>query len=212
MSVPGRAAVRVKICGVTCVEDALHAVAAGADALGVNLVAASPRVVGADVARAIVEAVGGRAKLVGVVADRPLDELVELRRALGLDALQLCGSEPPELLQALLPGAYKALRVADAADVAGAEAYGGDLLLVDAKLAGQLGGTGQSFDWRLVVELAARRPLVLAGGLGPHNVAEAIRTVRPAWVDVASGVEGALGPRRKDAARVRQFIEAARSV
>jgi phosphoribosylanthranilate isomerase len=202
--------VRVKICGVTSVADALDAVSAGADAIGVNLVAASPRRVDEATALAIARAVRGRALAIGVVADRAADELASLRRELELDLLQLCGDESPETLAALLPGAYKALRIGSAGDVERAAGYGGELLLVDARVDGVLGGSGRSFDWGLVAGLAAERPLMLAGGLGPDNVARAIAVVRPAWVDVASGVEGALGPRRKDAALVQAFVRAAR--
>jgi phosphoribosylanthranilate isomerase len=200
----------IKVCGVTTVEDACLAVECGADLVGVNLVPTSPRVLDPVAARAIAEAVRGRAVVVGVVADRPLVELQELRRAARLDQLQLHGSEPPELLEALLPGAYKAIRVGSAEDVELAATYGGEQLLVDAKVSGMLGGTGATFDWRLVRQLATERRLLLAGGLNPDNVARAVAEVRPWGVDVASGVEVPGQPRRKDPDLVRRFVQRVR--
>ena len=200
---------RIKICGVTSAKDGLACAAAGADAVGVNFVPSSARRVDFDTARAVVRAVGDRALVVGVIADQTLDSLRSLRDATGVGCLQLHGDEPPEDVTALLPHAYKAVRVADANDVARAEAMPGEYVMVDAKVAHALGGTGHTFDWSLVEGLAARRRLVLAGGLTPENVGEAIRRVRPWCVDVASGVESAPGV--KDLARVRAFIEAVRA-
>ena len=198
----------VKICGVTSIEDALSAADAGADAIGLNFVPASSRRVDEAAACAIAEAVRGRVAVVGVVADLDATAMRALRERVGLDFLQLHGGESPELLEAVLPHAYKALRVGSREDVELADSYGGDRLLVDARAEGALGGTGTSFDWRLVQALAARRRLILAGGLGPDNVSRAVQSVRPWGVDVASGVESA--PRHKDAAAVRRFVAAAR--
>jgi phosphoribosylanthranilate isomerase len=132
-----------------------------------------------------------------------------LRDATALGCLQLHGDETPEDVEALLPPAFKAVRVATAGDVAKARAMPGEYVLVDAKVDGELGGTGHAFDWSLVVDLARHRRLVLAGGLTPDNVARAIEKVRPWCVDVASGVEVAAGV--KDAMRVAAFVAAARS-
>ena len=200
---------RIKICGVTSASDASACVAAGADAVGVNFVASSARRVDVDTARAVVRAVGERALVVAVVAGQSADSLRALRDTTGIGCLQLHGDEPPGDVEALLPHAYKAVRVADAKDVARAEAMPGEYVMVDAKVGHALGGTGHTFDWSLVVELAGRRRVVLAGGLTPENVGEAIRRVRPWCVDVASGVESAPGV--KDMARVRAFIEAVRA-
>jgi len=123
--------------------------------------------------------------------------------------LQLHGNVAAASVSALLPHAYKAVRVANEADVATAEAMPGDYVLVDARMEGSLGGTGRTFDWKLVKGLASRRRLVLAGGLTPANVAEAVATVRPWCVDVASGVESAPGV--KDMEKVRAFVEATRA-
>jgi phosphoribosylanthranilate isomerase len=199
----------VKICGVTTVGDALLAVNAGADAVGVNLVATSKRAVDTATARAIRDAVGDRAETVLVVADRSAAELIALRRETGVDWLQLHGMEQPETLEALLPSAYKVVHVAAREDVAGAARYAGARILCDTKVPGVLGGSGERFDWSLVRELAGARKLIVAGGLRPDNVAEAVRVLTPYGVDTASGVEGT-DPRRKDPEKVRAFVREAR--
>jgi phosphoribosylanthranilate isomerase len=199
----------VKICGVTCVEDAEFAVEAGASALGLNFVPTSRRLLDLGVAREIAAAVRGRIELVGVFADQSAAQLVELSLELGLDRLQLHGSETAAFL-ASVPRSFKAVGIASAADVALAAAFPGEPLLLDAKVAGESGGTGRTFDWSLVEALAAQRAVVLAGGLTPDNVAEAVRRVRPYGVDVAGGVEVPGNPRRKDADRMRRFVLEAR--
>ncbi|HEY5242038.1 MAG TPA: phosphoribosylanthranilate isomerase, partial [Polyangiaceae bacterium] len=181
----------------------------GVDALGVNFVASSPRRVDERLARALVEAVGGRVLVVAVVAGMTVDAMRALIVRTGVGCLQLHGEESAADVAALLPHAYKAVRVASAEDVAAAEAMPGDYVMVDAKVAGTLGGTGHAFDWGLVVGLAKRRKLVLAGGLTPDNVRSAIERVNPWCVDVASGVESAPGV--KDLGRVRAFVEAVRA-
>jgi phosphoribosylanthranilate isomerase len=202
-------AVRVKICGVRTVEDARFCVEAGADAIGVNFVSSSPRRVDIDEARAIVGAVGNETLVVGVVAGMDLAAMRALRDATGVGCLQLHGGEPAGALEALLPHAYASVAVATEDDVARAEAMPGDYVMVDAKVHGALGGTGKTFDWSLVVGLAKRRRVVLAGGLVPGNVAGAIEQVRPWCVDTASGVEQRPGV--KDRAKVAAFIAAARA-
>jgi phosphoribosylanthranilate isomerase len=200
----------IKVCGITSVDDASAALDAGADALGVNFVPRSKRYVDVTAARRVREAVGDRAELVAVVADLSAAELAELRERTGIAWLQLHGNETPAALSAVLPRAYKALRIATAADVDVARGFAGERLLADAKVKGELGGTGQAFDWQLVVGLAVERAVVLAGGLTPENVAQAVRVARPFGVDVASGVEGK-DPRRKDPERLRRFVARARA-
>ena len=200
----------IKICGVTSPEDARLAIDCGADWVGVNLVDASPRRVTTEVARRIVDEVGAEARVVAVVADLSVSDLRRVLESTGAWALQLHGHELPETLDAMLPQAYKALRIGDAADVEQAERYRGDYLLVDTRARGLLGGSGQTFDWGLVRDLAASRRLVLAGGLRPDNVARAVSEARPWGVDVASGVEEAENPRKKSEDKMRAFARAAR--
>ncbi|MBX3261718.1 MAG: phosphoribosylanthranilate isomerase [Labilithrix sp.] len=190
---------------MTTVADALACAELGASAIGVNFVPSSPRAVTVARAREIADALRATEVLVvGVVADLDLAAMRALVRDAALGCLQLHGSEPPEALAPLLPHAYKAVRVSTAADVALARTFGGDYLLADAKVAGALGGTGATFDWALVKELARERKLTLAGGLRPDNVARAVEEVAPWCVDVASGVERAPGVKDLDA--VRAFI------
>jgi len=199
---------RVKVCGVTTASQAVACADLGVDAIGVNFVATSARRVDEARAREIVVAVGGRTLVVGVVADMSLDAMRALRDRTGVGCLQLHGDEPPTAVEALLPHAYKAVRVSGEGDVRVAASMPGEFVMVDAKVGGTLGGTGRTFDWSLVVGLAAARKVVLAGGLTPDNVAGAIARVRPWCVDVASGVETA--PGAKDLGRVRAFVQAAR--
>jgi phosphoribosylanthranilate isomerase len=201
----------VKICGVTTVADALGAVAAGADAVGLNFIPTSRRCLTLEAAYAIAGAVGERAQRIGVVADLGAAELARLGERCGIDLWQLTGQESPEDVEARLPRAFKATRIAGVEDVERAARYPGELILVDAKVEGQLGGTGHRFDWGLVTGLARRRRLILAGGLTPENVAEAVTLVRPWGVDVATGVEMPGDPRRKDPELVRRFVAAARA-
>jgi phosphoribosylanthranilate isomerase len=201
-------AAHVKICGVTTVEDAVLCVEAGASAIGLNFVSTSPRRVSAGQARAIARAVRGRTLVVGVVADLEVPQMRALLESAELECLQLHGDETPATLATMLPHAYKAVRVGSAADVEAARVYQGEYLLADARVEGKLGGSGKTFDWSLVAGLARERKLTLAGGLTPQNVGEAVRSVLPYCVDVASGVESAPGV--KDPAKVLAFIEAAR--
>lgn len=202
----------VKICGLVSPADAVACAELGAHAIGLNFVEGSPRRVEAQAARAIARAVHAehpKVVVVGIVADLDVASAKALVADAELDCLQLHGDETPETLAALLPHAYKAVRIGGPADVAAARTFPGDYVLVDAKVEGALGGTGAVFDWAWVAELARERKLTLAGGLRPENVAAAVRAVRPYCVDVASGVEDRPGV--KDLAKVAAFIAAARA-
>lgn len=205
----------VKVCGITQLDDALEAVRAGADALGFNCVPSSKRYLEPARIRAITDGLRsiGSAPVtcVAVVADIGPERAAALFHELGVERLQLHGDETEAEVLALGPRAFKALRVGDAADVARARSFPGRPLLVDAKVGGQLGGTGHTLDWALVEPLARARELILAGGLTPDNVARAVELVRPWGVDVASGVERAGEPRRKDAEKMLRFVSAARA-
>jgi phosphoribosylanthranilate isomerase len=204
----------IKICGVTTPEDAEMVAEAGADAIGLNFVPSSPRVVSEERARSIAQAVRGRVEIVGVFANRTPEEMRDVAERVGLDWVQLHGDESPDTLAAASRmrqglGAMKAVRVGQAADVEQARRFAGERLLVDALVRGALGGTGHAFDWSLVVALARERSLVLAGGLRPDNVARAVLQVRPFGVDTASGVEHM--PGQKSAAATRAFVAGARA-
>lgn len=200
--------VEVKICGLTSVDDALRCVELGADAIGLNFWEHSPRVVDLDTARSIVGEVGEAAQIVGVFVDMALADLRRTLQDTGIAWAQLHGEERPEDVEALLPRAYKALGVRDGSAIALARSYPGEHLLLDASVPGLPGGTGRTFDWAIAAEVAKERRLTLAGGLTPDNVAEAVRTVRPFRVDVASGVESAPGVKSPD--RVAAFIREAK--
>lgn len=199
----------IKICGVTSVEDAERVVQLGVDALGLNFVLGSKRRVTREQAQRIVEAVRGRIELVAVVADPTEPEVKELREELGIPWLQLHGAEPAARVSRLLPHAYKAVAIEEAADARKAATFPGERLLVDTKVSGASGGTGKVFDWQLVTELAQTRQLILAGGLTPDNVAAAIRVLAPFGVDVASGVESS--PGKKDHELLTAFVLAVRT-
>ncbi|PKQ39457.1 MULTISPECIES: phosphoribosylanthranilate isomerase [Pseudomonas] len=201
--------VRSKICGITRIEDALAAVAAGADAIGLVFYGKSPRAVGVEQAAAIVQALPPFVTTVGLFVDMPRDQLQQLLQRLPLDLLQFHGDESPADCEGHGRPYIKALRVRPGEDVAAAMApYSGARgILLDTFVEGVPGGTGASFDWSLVPENAAK-PIILAGGLDAGNVAEAIRQVRPYAVDVSGGVEASKGI--KDAGKIHAFVQAVR--
>jgi phosphoribosylanthranilate isomerase len=200
--------VRVKICGITCVEDALAAVSYGADALGF-VFAPSPRQVKSETVREIVDRLPALVMKVGVFVDATHDELKAAKELCGLDLVQLHGNEAEAGGRRLGPGVIRALRVGNGAPLP-EDAFPSATLLLDTYSPHALGGTGRTFDWNLAAGLALRRPIILAGGLTPENVAEAVRAVRPYGVDVSSGVEKE--PGRKDHDKLERFIIAAKSV
>nr|WP_172665326.1 phosphoribosylanthranilate isomerase [Pseudomonas oleovorans] len=201
--------VRSKICGITRIEDALAAVEAGADAIGLVFYGKSPRAVSIEQAAAIVQALPPFVTSVGLFVDMPRDELQQLLQRLPLDLLQFHGDESPADCEGHGRPYIKALRVRPGEDVSAAMApYAGARgILLDTFVEGVPGGTGASFDWSLVPENAAK-PIILAGGLDAGNVATAIRQVRPYAVDVSGGVEAGKGI--KDAGKIRAFVRAVR--
>ena len=202
-------AVRIKICGITRIEDALAAIAAGADALGFVFYARSPRAVTPAQASAIIAALPPFVTTVGLFVDMPRAELTRLLSQVPLDLPQFHGDEGPDDCASYGRPYIKALRVKAGDDVAAAIARypAASGILLDTFVAGTPGGTGEAFDWSLVPQDAAK-PLILAGGLTPENVADAVRQVRPYAVDVSGGVEASKGI--KDAAKIQAFIQQAR--
>lgn len=196
---------RIKICGVTRVEDAGLAAASGADAVGVNFYKGSRRYVPPDAAAPIVRAVReAGATAVGVFVDERPDAIEAICRYLGIEVVQLSGDEPPDEAARLPFRRIKAIRVGAGFDAA-LGAYPCDAFLIDAGGPGEFGGTGRSVDWAGLREYSIRKAWMLAGGLTPENVRTAIRLARPGGVDVASGVEDR--PGHKDAEKVRCFIK-----
>lgn len=204
------AAVRIKICGITRVEDALAAAEAGADAIGLVFYAKSPRAVSVQQARAIVAALPPFVTSVGLFVDASRCELGEILDAVPLDMLQFHGNETAEACSGYRRPYLKALRVKPGDDIAAraAEYPGAAGILLDTYVEGVPGGTGAAFDWSLIPH-DLRRPLVLAGGLHAGNVQQAIRQVRPYAVDVSGGVEASKGI--KDAEKIRAFIRQCRA-
>ncbi len=203
--------VRVKICGLTTADDALLAAELGADALGFIFVPTSPRALTPAAAGAIIAQLPPLLTPVAVVRNEPVEVVREILTLSGCRVVQLHGDEPPEYLEALGLPAMKAIGVAGADDLDAIARYRATAraVLLDTKVAGHSGGTGQTFDWQLARQ--AQRyglPLVLAGGLHPGNVAAAIRAVHPYAVDISSGIE--LAPGRKDPALMRQLFAAIR--
>lgn len=198
---------RVKICGITDLEAALSAVEAGADALGFVFVS-SRRRISPPQAREIIRAIPPFVVTVGVFANNPLNEVHDIVAYCGLDYVQLHGQEPPAYCKQFSRPVIKGFRVRDRASLEELTAYSGvAALLLDGYHPTAAGGGGISFDWEIIQGVAFPRPLILAGGLSPENVADAITRVRPYAVDVSSGVET---NGRKDPARMQAFVQNAK--
>jgi phosphoribosylanthranilate isomerase len=204
---------KVKICGLTESETLEAALAAGADFIGLNFYPKSPRYVSLDQAKALADQARGRTKIVTLTVDATDDVLNAITSTVRPDYIQVHGKETPGRVAEIahltgLP-VIKAIGVASADDVQNAKAYtSAAFILFDAKPHTLPGGNGVAFDWSLMN--AVKTEYMLAGGLTPLNVAEAIRITGTAMVDVSSGVETA--PGQKDEALIRKFIEAAKSV
>lgn len=198
---------RVKVCGVTRPVDAELAIDLGASAVGIVAWAQSPRAVSLQQARDVAQAVPPFVPLVGVFVNAPADEVRRWCDEVPLGAVQLHGDEDAALAAGLSRPVIKAVRLAPGTVDAVADAWPGRvMLLVDAGDQVRWGGTGRVADWTLAARLARRRRTILAGGLSAGNVEEAMRSVRPWGLDVASGVEAAPGV--KDADRMRAFFDA----
>jgi phosphoribosylanthranilate isomerase len=207
--------IRIKICGVTIPDDASACANAGADAVGINFHPASPRFVDPRQAQPLLRSIPPLMAAVGVFVAQPLRQVCALAYQLGLRGIQWHG-ENREIADPFPFSMIAAFRVRDAQSLAEISAYldacapaqKPAAILVDAYVEGQEGGTGKKAPWELLADFKQTVPLILAGGLTPENVADAIRTVRPWGVDVASGVE--ISPGKKDHDRIRRFIANAR--
>ena len=211
---------RVKICGITEAAHALTAAEAGADFIGL-VFAPSKRRVDVEQARGIALAVKGLKShpiVVGIFVNTPADEVNRIAEYCALDWVQLSGDEPWEYLSDIERPILKAIGVRSqqtsedilASISSGYQAHSeGFICLLDCHVEGSYGGTGQTFDWGLARQVSQRFPVIIAGGLSPENVAQAIRLARPWGVDVSSGVES---DGLKDIAKIKRFIETVRNV
>lgn len=200
---------KIKICGIKTVEDALAAMDAGADMLGFNFYPKSPRYISVGQCRDVMSVMRKFSQItyVGVFVNASVEEVRATLETAALSLAQLHGDEPSEMSRALDGKAFKAFRgVPD--ELNGFAREGVPALLVDASVKGSYGGTGMTADWKGAAELAKQVPLLLAGGLTPANVADAVRQVHPWGVDVASGVESVPGV--KDVNKMRAFVNAVR--
>jgi len=205
----------IKICGIKTLKDALAAIEAGADYLGFNFYPKSVRFVEKEICAEITSVLKRehpQIKLVGVFVNLPVDEVKNILETCHLDLAQLHGDETPEMLESFNGNAFKAIRLtSESVETSVYPFLKSDLspaLLIDAAVKGVYGGSGVTADWSAAAELAKKYPLLLAGGLTPENVADAVGRVKPWGVDVASGVESTAG--EKDAGKMKAFVREVR--
>jgi phosphoribosylanthranilate isomerase len=205
--------VKVKICGITSYEDARAAVEAGADALGFVFYEKSPRFINPVRAAGIISRLPPFIQTVGLFVNEETEQVNWTADYCGIDVVQLHGDETPEDCLEVKRRVIKAFRIQKIISIAPLEKYQDYQVsgyLLDAWSPDAYGGTGRTFNWELAQAAKQYGPVILAGGLNPENVAEAIRVVKPYGVDVSSGVEAA--PGKKDAEMVREFIRAAKGL
>jgi phosphoribosylanthranilate isomerase len=198
---------KIKICGIKTLKDALAAIQAGADYLGFNFYPKSVRFIEKSACAEITSVLKREyphIKLVGVFVNSSVEEIKDILQTCQLDLAQLHGDETPDIFAQLAPRAFRAFRGIPESN-AGYERDEVPAMLIDAAVKGVYGGSGVTADWTAAAELAKKYPLLLAGGLTPENVADAVRQVRPWGVDVASGVESA--PGEKDAGKMVKFVK-----
>lgn len=202
------AAVRIKICGITNIDDAISSVEAGADALGFVFWEKSLRAIRVKEAGDIISKLPPFVSTVGVFVNEDPDRINSIVKDAGLSAVQLHGDETPAISTRISAKVIKVFRIRDIRDIIGMRDYRVSAYLLDAFRAGLQGGTGVAFDWNIAVEAKKNGRIILSGGLNPGNVKEAVAIVNPYGVDVSSGVEAM--PGKKDHNKVREFIRQVR--
>lgn len=211
---------KIKICGIKTLKDAFAAIQAGADYLGFNFYPKSVRFIEKSACAEITSVLKRehpQIKLVGVFVNSSVEEIKDILQTCHLNLAQLHGDEPPEMLSAFNGKAFKAIRLSSSESVAPSvficesvtASVDKPAMLIDAAVKGVYGGSGVTADWTAAAQLAKKYPLLLAGGLTPENVADAVRQVKPWGVDVASGVESA--PGEKDSGKMKAFVKAVQS-
>ncbi|PKN04495.1 MAG: phosphoribosylanthranilate isomerase [Deltaproteobacteria bacterium HGW-Deltaproteobacteria-9] len=200
---------QIKICGITNIEDALAAVAYGADALGFIFYPASPRYIKPDNVQKIIRLLPDQVVKVGVFVNEKAAEIKKIMEYCSLDIIQLQGDETPAYCQ-IFPAQQliKAVELKSEADLLRAESYNVSAILVDSRHAGLYGGTGRKANWELARRLKHKKPLILAGGLNQDNIGQAIKEVAPPALDICSGVE--LVPGKKDHAKLARIFDIVR--
>ena len=201
--------VRIKICGITNIEDALLSVDLGASALGFVFYKGSKRYIKPDNAQSIISKLPPFVTTVGVFANQELEEIKKIKGKAGFDTFQLHGDESPDFCMKLEGKIIKAIRVKDVINPKEIESYPAQAILFDNYSIEYYGGTGETFGWEILKGFDTSKKIILSGGLTPENVARAIRIVNPYAVDVSTGVEASPGKKNPD--KLKRFIEAARN-
>lgn len=199
----------IKICGITNLDDARAACDAGADYLGFIIYNKSPRSIPPSALRRLLEKIDRKIKSVGVFVNEPADTAAKIVADCGLSIVQLCAEESFKEFRSFTAPIWRVVRIKNNLPHPSPDKWPADRYVLDAANAKTYGGTGRAVDWTTAARLAKQHKIMLAGGLTPENVADAVRLVRPRGVDVASGVERA--PGKKDHKKIRFFIEAAKN-
>jgi phosphoribosylanthranilate isomerase len=201
---------KVKICGITNIDDALYAEELGADALGFIFVKSSSRYIAPKAARKIIQELPPFVVPVGIFADMAYNDILEIIDQTSIGCVQLHGEETPKQLVKYPVPVYKSFRVDSNFNPEILRRYKGSAYLLDTKIHGELGGTSQTFDWEIAIKAKEYGRIILAGGLNPENVLEAIQKIQPYAIDVNSGVESA--PGKKDKNKLEQLFKTIRSL
>ncbi len=196
---------KVKICGITNIDDALYAAELGADALGFIFVKSSPRYIAPKAARKIIQELPPFIVPVGIFVDVPQEEILGTIEQTGIKCVQLHGNETPKQLNGFPVPVYKSFHVDFSFNPEILRRYKGSAYLLDTKISGKLGGTGQTFDWEIAIKAKEYGRIILAGGLTPDNIIEAAQRVQPYAMDVNSGVEEL--PGKKDHTKLKLLFE-----